>query len=415
MKQILLVSGFVVAFALKGNTQTLSLENILQAISVNHPAMKMYDADIRSMDEASKGARSWMPPELGTGFWMTPYDPSLWKKPAEGGTGMGQYMISAQQMFPNKKEQLANEKYMQAASSASRETKNATLNDLFFSAKKSYYSWLISDEKLRVLRENEQLLQFMLQSAELRYKNNLGKLDAYYKAKAALGKVAYKRIMMDNDIRQDRITLNTLMNRDKRIEFLIDSAYTIKDYTQADSNYFLQSRSDIKAIERNIAITDLQQNLERTKLKPQFGLRYDHMFGFGGLPMQFSLMAMVRLPIAGWSSKMYQANIESLTWKSASLAAQKQMMLNEASSEQQSILSAIDSKKRQVELYKKNIIPALQKNFQSMQLSYEQNTGELFELFDAWESLTMTQMEYLDQLQELLMLQAEMDRILEIK
>jgi len=131
--------------------------------------------------------------------------------------------------------------------------------------------------------------------------------------------------------------------------------------------------------------------------------------------MQFSLMAMVRLPIAGWSSKMYQANIESLTWKSASLAAQKQMMLNEASSEQQSILSAIDSKKRQVELYKKNIIPALQKNFQSMQLSYEQNTGELFELFDAWESLTMTQMEYLDQLQELLMLQAEMDRILEIK
>ena len=50
-----------------------------------------------------------------------------------------------------------------------------------------------------------------------------------------------------------------------------------------------------------------------------------------------------------------------------------------------------------------------------MQLSYEQNTGELFELFDAWQTLTMTQMEYLDQLQDLLLMQVEMDKILEQK
>ncbi len=39
----------------------------------------MYDADIRSMDEAAKGARSWMPTELGAGFFMTPYNPKMWK------------------------------------------------------------------------------------------------------------------------------------------------------------------------------------------------------------------------------------------------------------------------------------------------------------------------------------------------
>jgi hypothetical protein len=50
-----------------------------------------------------------------------------------------------------------------------------------------------------------------------------------------------------------------------------------------------------------------------------------------------------------------------------------------------------------------------------MQLAYEQNTGELFELFDAWQTLNMTQLDYLDQLQELLNLQVEMDKILEIK
>jgi outer membrane protein TolC len=415
MKRKYFIINIALMLVLKNNAQILTLDSILNVIKENHPAMKMYDADIRSMDEASKGAKSWMPPELGTGLWMTPYDPSLWKKSVDGETGMGQYMISAQQMFPNKKEQVANEKYMQAMSSASKETKQATLNDLYADAKKSYYMWLVIEKKLKVLDENEHILNFMIQSAELRYKNNLGKLDAYYKAKAALGNIANQRIMMQNEIKQQEIMLNTLMNRNKSLEFSIDSFYAIKNYSEADTGYFLQSRSDIKAVDRNIEITRLQQDLERSKLKLQFGVRYDHMFGFGGLPMQYSLMAMVKLPIANWSSKMYKANIESLNWKSVSLAEQKQMMLNEATGEQQSMLAAIDSKKKQVDLYQKNIIPALQKNYQIMQLAYEQNTGELFELFDGWETLTMTQMEYLDQLQELLLMQAEMDKILEQK
>jgi hypothetical protein len=33
---------------------------------------------------------------------MTPYNPSLWKRMADGSSGMGQYMISAEQMIPNK-------------------------------------------------------------------------------------------------------------------------------------------------------------------------------------------------------------------------------------------------------------------------------------------------------------------------
>jgi outer membrane protein TolC len=415
MKKKFLVIGLASLFAGIANAQPLSLDSILNAIKTSHPAMKMYDADIRSMDEASKGARSWMPPELGTGFWMTPYDASLWKRPEQGGTGMGQYMISAQQMLPNRQELDANEKYMQALSSASKESKQATLNELYASAKKSYYLWLVTDKKLKVLEENEKLLNFMIQSTELRYKNNLEKLDAYYKTKAAIGNLENQRIMMQNEIKQQEIQLNTLMSRNKDIAFSIDSMYTIKDYNHADSNYFEETRSDIRAIDKNIAVARLQQDLERSKLKPQFGVRYDNMFGFGGLPMQFSLMAMVKLPIAAWSSKMNKANIESLNWKTVSLAEQKQMMINEAFGLQDGMIASIESKKKQLALYQNNIIPALLRNYQTLQLAYEQNTTDLFKLFDAWQTLTMTQMEWLDQLQNLLIMQAELDRILQIR
>lgn len=396
-----------------GLTPTLNLDAILSAVAANHPSVKMYDADIRASDEAAKGARSWEAPELGTGLWMTPYNPSLWKRNPDGTSGMGQYMISAQQMIPNKKELDANEKYLRAVSAAGKESKQANLNELYAAAKMSYYTWLIAAKKLTVLDDNEKLLNFMIQSTEIRYKNNLGKLNAYYKAKAALGDIENQRIQLQNEITQQQVRLNTLMDRATQTPFHIDTTYTIKEYSPADSSYFLQARSDIKAVQKNIDLAYLQQDLERTKLKPQFGIQYDHMFGFGGTPMQYTLMATVRLPMAVWSSKKAKAGIESLKWKEQSLAQQKQVMINEATGQMQGLLASIDSKKKQVQLFKQNILPALQKNYQVLQLAYEQNTGELFELLDAWQTLNMTQLEYLQQLQDLLTLQTEMDKTLQ--
>jgi outer membrane protein TolC len=60
--------------------QTLSLDNVLSTIKTNNPQLKMYDADIQSMDAAAKGARSWMPPQVETGFFMTPGKQAKWDK-----------------------------------------------------------------------------------------------------------------------------------------------------------------------------------------------------------------------------------------------------------------------------------------------------------------------------------------------
>jgi outer membrane protein, heavy metal efflux system len=415
MKPLLIIIIFFFAIAHSNAQSVMSLDSVLSVIDTNNPVVKMYNADIQSTDEAAKGAKSWMPPELGTGLWMVPYKTSLWKKSIDGTNGMGQYIISVQQMIPNKKELEANEKYMQAQSSVTKDTKQSSLNELYALAKKSYYDWLIGEKKMSVLDDNQKLLNFMIQSAELRYKNNLGKLNAYYKAKAAFGQIENQRVIIRNEISQQQIILNTLMNRKKTTEFFIDTLYILKTYKTVDSNYFINTRSDIKAINKNIDLTYLQQDLERSKLKPQFGIGYDHMFGFGGFPMQYTLMATVKLPIASWSSKNYKANIESLKWKAQSYEAQKQMLLNEASGEANGLMASINSKKKQLQLFEENIIPALKRNYQTTQLAYEQNTGELFELFDAWQTLNMTELDYLDQLQQLLDLQVQMDKILEQK
>jgi outer membrane protein TolC len=417
LKNKILTVLFSLVFALSSKAQTLNLNAIIDSIKVSHPVVKMYANEIRSMDEAAKGAKSWMPPEFSSGLWMVPYNTKLWKKGDMGGTGMGQYMIGGQQMLPDKKKQNADAAYMEAMSSVEKEKLNGALNELINDAKQLYYEWIILEKKISIIGQNEKLLDFMIKNAEIRYKNGLEKISAYYKAKAALGSNKNMQLMFESDILEKRIRMNALMGRNAMIYFDIDTTYQVKDYTNAvfDSTLFYSNRSDLKAIDKDINLTWLKQETEKQSLNPQFGIRYEHMFGFGGFPMQYTLMGMLKLPLARWSAKMNKANIESLKWKASALQSQKEMMVNEYSGMAYAMRNEIVLKTKQLKLYEENIIPALRNNYKTMQLGFEQNTEELFMLFDAWETLNMTQLEYLNVLKELLQMQVQLERIQEIK
>jgi outer membrane protein TolC len=407
---------FALTVAFGSRAQTLKLATIIDSVTVSHPVVKMYENEIRSMDEAAKGAKSWMPPEFSTGFWMTPYNPNMWKKGAAGEPGMGQYMIGGQQMFPGRAKKNADAAYMEAMSSVEKEKKKASLNELVNDAKQYYYDWLIMKKKLAILDQDEKLLDFMIKNAEIRYKNGLEKISAYYKAKAALGNLQNMRLMFENDIREKRIRINALMNRNPMMEFDIDTVFQLSDFSNTvfDSTLFYGNRSDLKAVDQEINLTWLKQETERKSLRPQFGVRYEHMFGFGGLPMQYSLMGMIKVPISG-STRMNKANIESLKWKTTALQSQKQMLVNEYSGMAYGMRNEFELKKKQLKLYDENIVPALRNNYKTMQLGYEQNTEELFMLYDAWETLYMTQLEYMELLNQALRLQVTLERLMEKK
>jgi outer membrane protein TolC len=414
LKNKLILALFASVVASSSHSQILKLDAVIDSIKSSHPVVKMYDNEIRSMDEAAKGARSWMPPQVGIGQFMTPYDVRLWHR--EGDIpGMGSVMVSGEQMFPNRKKLDADERYMKAMSSVEKERKNATLNELINDAKQFFYEWIILKKKLVILSENERILEFMIKNAEIRYRNGLEKISAYYKAKAALGDVKNMQLMFEADIREKRIRLNSLMGRNAMIEFDIDTTYLLSDYSALvfDSTLFYTNRSDLKSLNKEINLTLLKQETEKAALQPPFGIRYVILIGFGGQPMQYTILGLVRIPMAKWSSKMNKANIESLKWKTYAIQSQKEMMVNEYSGMAYGMRNELDLKKKQIKLYEENIIPALRNNYKTMQLGYEQNTEELFMLYDAWETLNMKQLEYVDLLNQALKLQVTIERIIE--
>ena len=395
--------------------QTLSLDNVLSTIKTNNPQLKMYDADIQSMDAAAKGAKSWMPPQVETGFFMAPYNSKLWKA-TEMGPGMGNYMLGVTQMIPNASKLKADFNLMNAMSSVEKENKNYTINQLKALAKTNYYQWLVLNKKIKIANDNLLLLEYMIKSMEIRYQYNMDKLPTYYKAKSQYSTLQSMILMLQNDISQKRIMLNTLMARDKNTAFEIDEAYELKDFNLAisDTTSLSKNRSDVQAIEKTMEINQLKIAAEKTKLLPEFGIKYDHMFAFGEQPQQFSLMGMITIPMP-WSTKMNKANINSFQIKNESLNWQKQMILNEATGMISGMTNELNALKKQYEVAQKSIIPALKKNYETAILAWQNNTGDLFATLDSWEALNMAQIDALDKLQSILAAQVEIEKQLETK
>lgn len=406
------LSCLVLSFA-NSKAQTLTLDNVLNTIKTNNPQLKMYDADIQSMDASAKGARSWMAPQVETGFFMTPYNSKMWKA-NEMESGMGSYMLGVTQMIPNTSKLNANENLMKAMSSVESENKNFTLNQLNALAKTYYYEWIIIKKKIKIAQDNIRLLDYMIKSMEIRYQYNMDKLPSYYKAKSQQASLQSMIVMLENDVSQRKYMLNTLMARNKNEDLEIDFNYEIKDFNlfETDLSSYINNRSDIKAIDKTKEINKLKIEVERVGTRPEFGVKYDHMFAFGNQPQQFSLMGMITIPMP-WSTKMNKANMESYRIKNESLDWQKQMIANEASGMIKGMNAEFLNLKKQYQITQDNIIPALKRNYDTAILAWQNNTGDLFVALEAWEAMNMTQIDALDKLKSILTTQVEIEKQLE--
>ena len=410
----IVISCLILSFT-NSTAQTLSLDEVLTTIKIKNPQLKMYDSDIQSMDAAAKGAKSWMPPQVETCFFTTPYNTKMWKADGEF-PGMGMYMLGVTQMIPNASKLKANANLMNAMSSVEKENKNYTMNQLNDLAKINYYQWLVLNKKIKITDDNLLLLDYMIKSMEIRYQYNMNKLPDYYKVKSQNSTLKSMILMLQNEISRKRIMLNTLMARDKNTVFEIDETYEIKVFDSAisDTTSLSKNRSDVKAIEKTLEINQLKIAAEKTKLLPEFGIKYDHMFAFGEQPQQFTLMGMVTIPMP-WSTKMNKANINSFQIKNESLNWQKQMILNEATGMISGMNIELLNLKKQYEIAQKSIIPAIKRNYDTAILAWQNNTGDLFTALDAWEALNMAQMDALDKLQSILAAQVEIEKQLERK
>ena len=391
---LLLLSVFTYAEA-----QVITLDSVLHLIDKQNPMLQEYDNKVKALNTYAEGARSLMAPMVGAGTFMTPYGKQMLMDERDKGS----WMFSVEQEITNPSKLNANRKYLSSKASVETQNRAAQFNQLRSEAKAMYYQWLVAEEKLTILKENERIMELMLKLARIRYPYNQGSLGNIYKAEGRLSEVENMIQMTNGSIEESSFRLKSLMNLPVEANIMVDTATEITyepNQIIYDTAALSTQRSDIKQIDKTIEVMRLNQQLQRYQSRPDFKIRFDHMQPIGNMPTQFTAMAMVSIPIAPWSSKMYKSEVRGMQYDIEAMKKGREAILVETRGMLAGMASQLARMKQQLENYDTKIIPALRKNYQTLMLAYEENREQLPIVIDAWEALNMAQMDYIEKNQE---------------
>jgi cobalt-zinc-cadmium efflux system outer membrane protein len=395
-----LSTGFYLSLVTLSNAQVISLDSVLLLIDMKNPMLQQYDSKVHALNAYAEGSKSWMAPMVGIGPYWYPYPG---QKVTEN-RDKGFWMFTAEQEIPNPYKVNAKRNYLASKSSVEEQGRKQQFNALRAEARSIYYQWIIREKKIVVLKENERIADLILKLARIRYPLNQGSLGNIYKAEARLHEVQNMILMILGEIEGKRLVLKALMNLPSQFKMDVDTTIQIHfhpDNVFTDTVAIHEQRSDVRQIDKMIETMRLNQQLQKAQAKPDFKIRFDHMSPRGsGMQQQFTLMGMISVPIAPWSSKMYRSEIAGINYEIEALNKSREAIILQTRGELSSMSVQLNSHGQQLENYKTKIIPALQKNYKTLMLAYEENKEQLPIVIDAWEAMNMAQMEYLNQLEE---------------
>lgn len=388
----------MISYTGKSVAQIMTLDSVFHYININNPMLREFDERIKAQQAYAEGATAWMAPMAGAGPYWVPYS-----KPEEHGDSEGMYMAFVEQEIPNPSKLKAKKNYANARAKIELESRAYQFNELKSEARELYYSTVVATRQLGVLEENRQIIELMLKLARIRYPYNQSTLGSIYKAEARLHEIDNMRLMTEGEIDQALVRLKSLMNIEYSRSIAVDTTFqiTFDSGVSYDTVDLHQRRSDIRQIDQTINTMRLNQKVQQRSAKPDFRIRFEHMQPRDSeMQKLYSAMAMVTIPIAPWSSKMYKAEIKGMNAEIEAMKQNRTAILNEARGMIAGMQIQLKRMSQQLENYKEKILPALKRNYETTMLAYEENREQLLVVIDAWEAYSMARMEYLNKQKE---------------
>lgn len=373
-----------------------TLDTILQRIDNNNLMLQSYGLKADSYKHSGDAATAWMPPMVGLGTFMTPYPNQMIMESRD----KGNLMLQIEQDIPNLAKLSAKRKYITSQGNVERANRDITLNTYKAQAKRLYFNWLIASQRVGVLEENEKIMVMMKKIEEVRYPYNQSQLGGVFRAESKILENKNMVRMQEGTIGKAKGWLNSLMNVVGNQDFEIDTTY--RPSFQPAMYYDTATLADVRmdVFKMNESIRSMQLNIESMKQqkKPDFKIRFDHMYPLDAMmPNAYSVMGMFSIPIAPWSSKMYKSDIKAMQLNIQGMQKERSAMLVETQGMLYGMQSEIESMQTRVSTMQEKIIPALQKAMDAYFANYQENKAQLPVVIDAWEALTMMQMNVLDE------------------
>lgn len=377
--------------------QVLSLDTVLSRIDQNNVLLQSYGLKAESYTHKGEAATSWMAPMVGVGTYMTPYPGEMTMSPAEKGS----LMFQIEQAIPGKAKLNAKKRAIQSLGEVEKVNREITLNDLKTQAKRLYFNGLVAEKRILLLEENQRIMEMMKKVEELRYTYNKAMLGSIYKIEGQLAENQNQIEQQNANVKRIKTVLNSLMNLPQGHSFNLDSTFV--PHVVFEASYDLldlaNKRADVLKIEKSIESVQLDIEALNLQKRPDLSIRFDHMspLARGGMPNSYSVMGMISIPIAPWSSKMYKSEAKAMQYDILAMEKEKAATVSQAQGMLYGLHYEIQSMEKQVTGIEEKVIPALQKSFDAYFVNYQENTLELPFVMDAWDALLIMQMNLLDE------------------
>lgn len=375
--------------------QVLSLDTILQRIDKKNVLLQSYSLKAEGYKYTGDAATAWMAPMVGVGTFMTPYP----FQEVMDDRDKGSLMFRIEQDIPNVGKLNKKKKFIQSQGNIENATRAVTLNDYKSKAKQLYYSWMVAEQRMKVLDQNEKIMLTMKKIEEVRYPYNQSQLGNVYKIDARIEENKNMVRMQEGEIAKARAWLNSLMNQPGNADFAIDTSINpVFNPALHDTTSLAGVRGDIKKMDAGIESMQLSIEAMKAEKNPSFKIQFDHMNSFDKMmPKAYSVMAMMSIPIAPWSSKMYKSDVKAMQYNVQAMEKEKSAMLQETQGMLYGMQYEILTMQKRIQGLETKIIPSMQKSLDVNFLNYQENKLQIPVVIDSWEALNMLQNNLLDE------------------
>jgi outer membrane protein TolC len=199
------------------------------------------------------------------------------------------------------------------------------------------------------------------------------------------------------NIKINKIRLNVLMNRPANTDFILNTPLTYDGNLVKDVDQRIAERSNIKQYDAMLKSNVLASKIIATETKPEFNVAFNHMIAYNNImPNQFSLMVGVGIPLVPWAAKGYKSKLKANQLESLAIQQEKADLINNLTGEILAQQQRLNNLKLELENFEQKIIPSLQKSYEVMLLSYQENKEEINNVLDSWIEINNSELEYLE-------------------
>ncbi|MFZ5948595.1 MAG: TolC family protein [Stygiobacter sp.] len=368
------------------------LDSLITEALQNNPQLKASRLKYLSDEKKIKQVTSWEAPQIGIEFFQIPT--SSFPNPLKNNMEMDYYI---QQMipFPGK----LNAMGLSAANNAKmREEQFSSLkNKIIRELKTAYYELYYVQKKIKINKDNQELLKQFIEIAKKQYEVGMGKQPDIIRAQTELSSLINDEINLYKEKRDVETMLNTILNRPPYQSFNeIEKIYEeVPEYNyQQLLSVVLSIRPELKEMNYNIEMYKSELKASKLEFYPDIMARVMYKNMIDTKNDFWSAMVGVNIPLSLWSKDKYYGKVEENELNIKAAEEQYNSMKNMISYEVQNAIVKLGTNKNLYELNKNTVVPQAEQTLQSTLAAYKTGKTEFLMLIDAYRMLFMAKLDF---------------------